>query len=404
MSSIIIKQAPKLLIYQKLLAVAGVLLFFTHLDIYLVDAKILSSPVGFVPPYFALIAIRFFGQNQKLKLPGRLILLWCLGYSIISLFSYAYISQSTSSSKVLIYRLLSIIFLGLMTCLLNDLRVQKWTRYSILVVTIAGIIINFCQLIIPSLLFAKAVDRASGLYIDPNNCGIALLFGMIFTVTMISQGLRMPWVLIVGIGILTTQSRGAILCWFFAFILMILTRIIVTKQLTLWILGIGLTLFIILHPGSAWKIEISNNLINSTITETLTGLTDRSTLNDGSSIERQEVANKAWQMFFDRPIFGYGIGSTFDDRITGFYVSIHNMYLLHAAEYGVLGIPLLPLAIYAVIHNATGEAKKLSIVFAGSVCLCGFFSHTILDDRDILISFAIMASINSNNQVKDLNK
>jgi hypothetical protein len=72
----IIKQVHKLLIYQKLLAVGGVLLFFTHLDIYLVDAKIFSSPVGFVLPYFVLIAIQFFGLNRKLKSPSRFILLW----------------------------------------------------------------------------------------------------------------------------------------------------------------------------------------------------------------------------------------------------------------------------------------------------------------------------------------
>jgi hypothetical protein len=398
MISMIIKQVHKLLIYQKLLAVAGVLLFFTHLDIYLVDAKIFSSPVGFVLPYFALIAILFFGLNRKLKLPSRFILFWCLGYAIISLISYAYISESAFSLKVLIVRLLSSLFLILMTDLFNEPEVRKWTRYSILVATIAGILINFFQLFIPYLFLTIVVSRPAGFYIDPNNCGIALLFGMIFTVTMLVQEFRIPWVLVVGIGILTTQSRGAIVCWVFAFILMILTRIIVTKQLVLWILGIGLILFLVFDPGSALKIETSNSLINFTINESLTGLMDRSNLNDDGAIERQEIANKASQMFFDRPIFGYGIGATFDDRITGFSVSTHNMYLLHAAEYGALGIPLIPLVIYAVIHTARGEAKKLSIIFAGSAFLCSFFSHTILDDRDILISFALMAAINSNNQ------
>ena len=220
---------------------------------------------------------------------------------------------------------------------------------------------------------------------------------MIVTVTIITQQFRIVWVLMVGIGILATQSRGAILCWFFTVILMILTRIIFTTQLILWILGVGLILFIIFQADSGSKIQTSNNLINSTVTENLTRLMDRSTLNDDSGVERQAIANKAWQMFFDRPVFGYGIGATFDDTITGFSVSTHNVYLLHAVEYGCLGIPLLPLAIYAVIHTARDERKKLSIVFAGSVFLCGFFSHTILDDRDILISFALMASINSNN-------
>jgi hypothetical protein len=63
-----------------------------------------------------------------------------------------------------------------------------------------------------------------------------------------------------------------------------------------------------------------------------------------------------------------------------------------------LGILLIPLAIYAVIYSARGEIKKLSIIFAGSIFLCSCFSHAILDDRDILISFALMAAINSNNQ------
>lgn len=392
----------KCLLYsQGFLAVGGIFLFFTHLDIYLVEAQLVSIPSGWLLPYFALIITQFILGKLKLKCPSRSILFWCLSYLIISFISYLYVSQSVSSLQVLINRSFSAIFLLLISFIFNNQGVQCWTRYAVLIATFAGILINFYQLLNSSA-FLGLVDgnRAAGLYINPNNCGIALLLGMIFSVTVLTHKFRIIWLLMVGVGIITTQSRGAILCWLLAVILMILTHIIISKRsrLWIWILGIGLLLLLSFQLGSEWTVESSNNQLDSTVLERLTGIMDRSSLEDGSAIERQEVARKGWEMFLERPIFGYGIGATFDPSITGFDISTHNMYVLHLAEYGALGILILPLAVYAVIHRARGEAQKLSIVFAGSIFLWSFFSHTVLDDRDILISFALMAVMSVNSQ------
>ncbi len=392
----------RLIYYQGFLAIGCIFFFFTHLDIYLVEAELVSSPIGWLSPYFALIITWFILGKLKLKCPSRSILFWCLGYLIISLISYSYVLQSLSSFLVLIDRSFSAVFLLLISFVFNNQRVQCWARYAILIATFTGIIINFYQLLNPSA-FLSLVDgnRAAGLYINPNNCGIAFLLGMIFSVTMLTQKFRIPWVLMVGFGMLTTQSRAAILCWFLAVILMILNQIIIPKipkRFILWILGIGLLLFLSFQLGSEWTVESSNNLLDSNVLVRLTGIMDRSTLEDESAIDRQEVARKGWEMFLDRPIFGYGIGATFDPNTTGFHISTHNMYVLHLAEYGACGILILPLAVYAVIHRARGEAQKLSIVFASSIFLWSFFSHTVLDDRDILISFALMVVMSANSQ------
>ncbi|QLE45992.1 O-antigen ligase family protein (plasmid) [Nostoc sp. C052] len=381
-----------LIYYQGLLAIGGIFIFFTRLDGYLTVNQLLISPVGLILPY-SIFTIPLFIRERG-KYPSRSVFCWCLGYFIVTFLSYSFFPKSEFSLRAFIDRSFSSLFLLVTTFLFADQRVQSWTRYALIAATGMGVFNNFYQILNPSAFGGLVEGRAVGLYLDPNDCANTLILGMIVTVGSFPKKLRIPWILIVGFGVVLTFSRGGILGWIFVVIMIHLTRVISFQKSLLCILVMGMLLFFVVQLGSEWIGDSSNiyKQLDSTALKRVESIIGGDeVLEDSSSMERKEVAEKGWEMFVERPIFGYGIGSTFDYSNTHFSVSTHNMFLLYAAEYGIIGIPILPLAIYAVIHRARGDTRKLGIIFAVFILLISLFSHTILSLNNYLIPFALMA-------------
>jgi O-antigen ligase len=118
---------------------------------------------------------------------------------------------------------------------------------------------------------------------------------------------------------------------------------------------------------------------------------------EGSSGARQEMAENAMEMFLQRPLTGYGVGST----ITwSFPISTHNMYLANMADHGLIGVLLLPGLALAVVWGARGVAKGLVPAFVSTILIWGIFSHNLLDERYILLSFALMGSMTFASQLE----
>lgn len=375
--------------YQICLAFSVIFFFFTFLDVYIVTQKIVSSPVGWMLPYWLLTAPLFY--KKKIKLPPPYILLWCLGYLLIVFTSYFVFPTSEISFRALIDRSFSVIFLLVTTSLMMNQKVQDRVRISLVIAILIGVF-NNCYQISRADTFAGLVEgRAAGLYMDPNDCAYALVIGMILTVSLFPQEFRIPWILIIGIGVALTFSRGACLCWILVVTLLILTRIITYKQANLWVLVLGGLLLGVTIFGS--DSGLANDLGNGDLFERLDGIIHGETLDDPSAVERKGIMGKAWEMFLDYPVFGHGIGSTSDYSITGFSVSTHNMYLLHAAEYGFIGLPILPLAIRAFTEQAFGETRKIANIFTLFILFSSLFSHTVLDQRSYLIAFALMGAM-----------
>jgi O-antigen ligase len=401
-----------LLYYQRFLAVGVIFFFFTRLDTYLVVQQLASSPVGWIAPY-CVLSIPLLMIRDKGKYPPRSVFCWCLGFFIIAFLSYSFSPQSEFSLRAFIDRSFSVLFLLVTTFLFADQRIQRWTRYVLVAATGIGVFNNFYQILSPSAFGGLVEGRAVGLYLDPNDCANALILGMIITVDLLPKKLRLFWVMMVGFGVILTFSRGGILGWIMVVIMMSLTRVISFQKSLLSILVIGIILFFAVQLGSQWIGDSSNiyNQLDSTALERVESIIggDASAAEDASTIERKGVAEKGWEMFLERPFFGYGIGSTFDYSITTFSVSTHNMFLLYAAEYGIVGIAILPLAIYAVTHRARGETRKIGIIFTVFILLISLFSHTILSLNNYLIPFALMAvmsesSQTSSKQVSNLRK
>lgn len=212
---------------------------------------------------------------------------------------------------------------------------------------------------------------------------------MIFSVSLLQPIYRLPFVSIIGIGVLLTFSRGAILGWLVTVIIFTITRVLHLNKLLYWVLGVGT---IIISLGSQWSEELLQNLsLNQNSLERISWFQNVSTSDSEDSADsRLEVAQLAWQMFTQHPIFGNGIASTLTWNMN---ISTHNIYLYYMADHGFLGALILPVLVYAVIQDARGETKYIGLAFAAFILLWGLFSHNILEERYILIMFSLMAAM-----------
>jgi O-antigen ligase len=401
-------QKPKFLFYyQATLAIGSVLVFFTFIDVYFFGIGKLPAPVVLISLFIgAEFLLLVFTRFAILKyIPSELII-WCAGYLAISLFSflvavsfyaeYPFVDEAFPEVRI---RILSEAFLIIMYLIFAKYpKIQNLTRVAICLAVLLAVFNNIREVSDP-LAFQglNASGRAAGYYLNPNVTGCALILGMIFGIGILPKQLRIPFALLIIFGIFLTFSRGAILAWFMVMAIFIQAGVIYRKQLLSWVVGI-VTIISVVSPILS-NLDINElqrtGLINvgmENITGRLEWFQNPIANRDDSGDSRLEVVMTAWNMFVEHPILGNGIAST--KNLNNWGISTHNMYLLFVTEHGILGIFILPLLVYVVTAKSRGETKHIGLAFSSFILLWGLFSHNIIEERYILISFSLMAAMN----------
>ncbi|MFS0515899.1 O-antigen ligase family protein [Nostoc sp. UIC 10607] len=391
------KKYDLLFYYQCALAVGAVFTFFTEISSYLYTSGSFSQPPLIWVMLFALASTPLlFTKNKYIPRP---VITWCLGFIFISLLWFVLLSiPGEIVVEELRKRILSVIFIIIMTLIFssnNDIHI--WTRWAIFIAVLMAVFNNGYEFFNPIAFNSLGTGgRSAGFYLNPNNDGAALVLGMIFSVSLLHPIYRLPFVSIIGIGVLLTFSRGAILGWLVTVIIFTITRILHPNKLLYWVLGIG-TIFISL--GSQWSAELLQNLsLNKNSLERISWFQNISASDSEDSADsRLEVAQLAWHMFTKHPFLGNGIGSTLTWNMG---ISTHNIYLYYMTDHGILGAFILPALVYAVTQHAHGETKYIGLAFAAFILLWGLFSHNILEERYILIMFSLMAAMTAASQLE----
>jgi O-antigen ligase len=398
--------------YQSALAIGSVLVFFTFIDVYFFEIRKLPPPVVFIGLFMAAgLLLLIFTRFAILKyIPSELIA-WCAGYLAISLFSfmlvlcfYADYPFAKESFQEVRTRVLSEFFLIIMYLIFaKSPQIQNLTRVAICLAVLLAVFNNICEVSDP-LAFQglNPSGRAAGYYINPNRTGCALILGMIFGMGILPKQLRIPFALLVIFGIFLTFSRGAILGWFIVMAIFIQSGVIPRKQVLFWVIGITTIISVFgpvlsnldlneLQRSGLIKVDIKN------ITGRLEWFQNPVANREDSGDSRLEVVITAWNMFAEHPILGNGIASS--KNLNNWEISTHNMYLLFMTEHGILGIFILPLLVYVVTWNSRGESKHIGLAFSSFILLWGLFSHNIVEERYILMSFSLMAAMNVTSQL-----
>jgi hypothetical protein len=377
--------------YQYIISILATIVFFSEVAEYLLDAKI--SPINALT-WIAIFTLAALPFAKKIATMPRMMVIGMIVYLAVSILSLMTVSADEISVQEVRTRILSVYFVCLMYVIYNQ-KSLKHIKYTIVGIVIVSVFNNFIELANPQFFSEINVGRPAGFYINPNRTATAMMLGMLLTVYEIKKPLRLPYVLFVGMGILPTFTRSAIIGWIIAVILLTANRVLSDKRRTVILPLLTLITFLI----------IANPL--QTLTNYFSGRNDNSywnvldrleqfqnpTLSDDSAQDRGAVAKEAWRMFGEHPFWGNGLGSTVKWTIAPF--STHNMYLYYMADHGIVGLIFLPGAIFAVVYGNKGEKKVILTCYAVFMIVWGIFSHNVLETRYILATFALLTAMRS---------
>lgn len=376
--------------FRKLLAVMSVAIFYTNIPDYL------HVRYGILVPYqwlfgFGVLALpvivqQFFTSNI-LKSP---VVTWCFWYILLTILWFIPSSQSEVAWQEVRWRVLTVLALVMFLTLLAHTDTNKQVRTMLVAAVLLGVALNIYELFFP-LSFSPIIGRSAGFYMNPTTAAFALVGGMIFAVTALPAGYRATFILFVGIGVTTTFSRGGIIAWCVAAGGFLLVGKIRIQDILFGVFFGSMVLVILLFPH--WDellITLDKaGVVNTNVEERLQWLTDPSGVQDQSSWARAYVAKRLWEKWAEHPFLGSGTGSAF----SAFEIPPHNQYLVFMVDHGFIGCLVFPLLIMAVIYRGPRERNIVGILFGCTQAFAGLVSHTLLNEPQTLLLFALAATV-----------
>lgn len=338
---------------------------------------------------------------------------WAVANAAMAMASFIWSSGSDVALQEVRYRVLSSLQLVAYVVLLSDTRVRRVARRAIAVSSLIAVGLNLWEITHP-MSFSMALGRSAGFYVNPNIAGAALIAGMLLGLPAIPAKLRELFLLLMAVGVFTTLSRGALLCWLIVVSYLVLARAVKGKRLgIMFAFGATLALSVAGAMLASGRLGYIGGGAEQFVRQRLSIGNKEQLGADVSASSRSHLALHALDMFGERPLFGNGAGATVEWNEPE---STHNVYVRQLAEYGIVGAWLAPLLVLVLWRSVraqqtegAGEASSLAIVNADAgehavrqttatafvvfLALWGLFSHNVLDDVFMLIGIALIARI-----------
>lgn len=371
--------------YQNILIVVYILLFFSNAAMYLPEVKIIT-----LQPFHLVLCMAFFSipllfnfKKTIVILIRNKVFLWIICYILISAISYTYskASAETSFQQIKNVLLLSLIlFIGV---ILFESEKAILVQNLILFCTTIGVILNIYELFNP-LSFSFNLGRSAGMYMNSNVSALALLVGLVFSISMVKGLWKGPFIGFVGFGVLTTFSRAGMLTY-----LLIVFMLYVYKKFNL----ISLIVFLLIIYSLFFSFDIFG--INDILgTDEMSLMIDRinvfgngTVTNDDSSYERKRLLEMGIEKYLDNPIFGAGLGAAYEISGAAYSSqSTHNQFVYLLIEYGIFGVFLMFFLFFILAQNYFFLKKSFEISTFLLVYFTNcFFSHNMFDNFFLLI-------------------
>ena len=374
--------------YRQVLAVLLVLIFLSSLELYLFLAEYTTvTPRDWVTLLAVLVSplvvsgmYRRDGFNRQFGLIG----LWSIVYVAIAVIWYSCYPSPAAFQEVR-DRIFAAFFMTVAGLLFVDPQARRASAVAAMVVVLVTIAVNAIQMVQPGWFVMGVTNRASGLYGNPNQCGAALVVGMIIGSPIVPRRFRLSFSLAVAAGIAMTFSRSTMAGFVVAAVLMLAVE---ASRSRVRDFAVGLlaatALLIVLVQGAASMGLLDGVVLDDSQIDRVSFFKTFEASDDAAQ-ERRDVAGKAWQMFIEHPLQGNGVASTVQWTEA---VSTHNMFLYFMADHGLIGVFILPaLMIFALVGRPAGASGPHWAFFAFTLWY-SFFSHNILSERYYLLGFA----------------
>lgn len=370
--------AGSLAAVRSALALGAVLLFFTGVVDWLFLARSGPKPLHFILALGAAVALASALEPRRpMPLLRSPLLAWIALYFLATTLWGVFMQNRPAVVQVLVDRYRSVFLLAACAALFGDPRVRRVAHLAVAAAVAGASALNVAEALgaVGDLdTLEHVAGRAAGLYLNPNDAGLAIVFGLATSATALPRAWRVPLLAAGAVGVAATFSRGALACLALLAVWLLWRREIDTWPAALVAGLLGATL--LLGSDRIVSFADSHGILNDDTWARLRLKADDS--------GRGEVALKAWQMFADAPLLGNGLGAS---RTWDLPEYAHNMYLSLAVDHGALGLLLFP-----ALALALAAAGRRPPPFWPVLLLAGLFSHNLLEAGPPLVCIALSAA------------
>lgn len=375
------------------LAPLWVIVVFSNLPVYIFTFVLPALlPLYWLGALFVLtfVALSFAPASERDYSPVFLAVL--VAYACMCLAWY--VGQGGGDLLVLRQRLLYVAMCGVSYLAFTaSPAALRAARRTLVVMVIMGVAVNAWDITHPFLLIPpdsefSTVGRAAGFFINPNQAGAALVAGFALSVSVLPRRWRTAYLALVALGVGLTFSRAAILGLVLVSGLMAFRgRTLSLRQVAAAIVVIGGLTWITWLLVSA-ELQDRFHIDPEVALDRVFWILDPTGEHDFSEWERLALLERGLAQFLASPFVGNGVGST---ELWEARSSTHNMYILLASDFGVIGLFVLP----AIVLAAMGARLRLTdaVVTGLFLLFWGFFSHNVLSEYYLLLTISLVAAL-----------
>ena len=347
----------------------------------------------------------FVGLYVKKRIPfpwQNKIFIWLIYYLAVNLLYFIFSEAGTGEFKylkIVIFYSFFIIYTSLFFNL--DDRQLNLTKKVMVPLGIIGSLMLLVDYLNPGIFFKYFIPssdyyelgRAAATYMNANIAGGAMVLFLIFTIDVIPKQWRFAYIFILFIGLFATMSRSNIIIFLLTVFIMFFQKKLNSRHLMVF-----LTVFILSfawlsnggleYLGDKFEFKVTENMVNRVNFFTKNKKSDTSDMQ-----ERKMILKAALEMFENKPILGNGFAST---RLWHYRVAPHNTFAVHWAEFGFLGMLIIPLLLYLssydIFRYGTRKQKQIALLVIIFFTLSCFFSHNMLEQQ-LDVAALVMLSI-----------
>ncbi|PWT83991.1 MAG: hypothetical protein C5B58_05505 [Acidobacteria bacterium] len=279
--------------------------------------------------------------------------------------------------RVFLIRLNALGFMLTCVIMFEGEMVLRAAKRAVVLSTLFTVVVNICELT-HFWIFSTAGlygNRAVGLYDNPNAAGVALVFGCVIGFSAVPRRWRELFILACSAGVAATFSREAMVALLSVILSACWGRAVSVPRMLIMVAA-AVVVVVILNFGTALQRQ---GVLNPELQARLAlGLSDR------SARHRARIVEEAWQQFERAPLIGNGFGTT---AFWAGELESHNLYLSFMADYGVLGVLLVPALVLCLAHGSWDYYG-----FAFAVLVWCMFNSDFFIDPFAQISLAIVAN------------
>jgi O-antigen ligase len=260
------------------------------------------------------------------------------------------------------------------TMIFDDDRTLRLVTVFIALATLLTITLNLYEVIRPGSFVEDVRGRSVGLYVNPNDAGMAVVMGSLLGITAVPKAWRETFLAGAAAAVLSTLSRESIFG-------MVLVLVGATAKRTV---SFGRLLLV---GGGAVALLLTINVAQAIHqNKELTFASSRLSfaLSDSSAGERLSIAEEMVAKFEEAPLLGHGFGTSYYWTEAN---ESHNLYLSFLADYGIFGLLVIPCLVVSLARRTWHF-----YTFAATFLVWCFFTHYIFNDDFALIALAVEAN------------